>query len=475
MANCLFCGAPANLRGRVRDRESRAFCTAGCQAAYAEIAWAAATSEDSPQDGRYEKLRGLTTDRWGVPHGGPALLQALRAQQPDLAVRAPETPRDVLEQAQQRADKDPADATLHLELGLAYAQMPDMLPQAEDALRRALDYGLDSAKMRGVVHARLAHIYLRRGLAFAEEHVNDMSRAGVLEAWRHVDGAISSVIHPLNLMAPEFKFTAMADLKALACTEQWLERLGGGGSKRFFLLVKGHAEEAQKELGRHLSQRKDDREAMLELGAAYRELGDVSAYQRLADRILRSRALRARAQKAQPQQQPAEKRRPPGRSFTQRCLSVLENEGFEVESKEAPTSGELNIVARLCRPLFFGKYIVHCRDLDRPIGHQDVLELYGTTKAANALKGIMFCRSGYAKEVREWARGRELELLDENALSWLEEAAADNGHMAAKRLDEAQGDGERPAESGSLRLPELGLNAVVHDGANHAHAPWGKC
>ena len=478
MANCLCCGAPPKLRSRVRDREGRAFCTAGCQAAYAEIAWAAAASEDSPQDGRYEKLRGLTTDRWGVPHGGPALLHALRAEQAGLAVRAPETLRDGLEQAQQRADKDPADAALHLELGLAYAQMPDMLPQAENALRCALDFGLDSTKMRGVTHARLAHIYLRRGLAFAEERINSMSRADVLDAWRHVDGFMSSVIYPLDVITPEFKFTGAANLKALACIEQWLERHGGKGGKRFSLLVGRHAEEAQKDLGRHLRQQKDDREAMLELGAAYRELGDVSAYQRLADSILRSRALRARAQKAEPLHQPAEKherRGSPDKSFTQRCLSVLENEGFEIESKEGPCSGELDIVARLHRPLFSGKYIVRCRDLDRPIGHKDVLELYGTTKAANALKGIMFCRSGYAKEAREWARGRELELLDENALSRLEEALGNNGRRAVKPLDEAQDERERPAESWSSELPEFGLNAVVDDGANHAHAPWGKC
>jgi tetratricopeptide (TPR) repeat protein len=431
MSKCSFCGADGKFRGRVRDREGRTFCASTCQAAYAEIAWAAVVSDSASPDGRHDALRGLSTDRWGVPQGGPPLLQAVRAALTDLAARGAATPRDVLEQAQERADKDPADAGLHLELGLAYAQMPDVLPEAENALRCALDFGLESAKMRGVAHARLAQVYLRRGLAFAEERINGMSRADVLDAWRHLDGAVSDAVHPLNVIAPEFRLRQAANLKALACVEQWLEHHGGRGSKRFSLLVKGHAEDARKDLERHLGRERSDREAMVELGMVYRELGDIAAQQRLADKILRSRIAAARSLKTPATREPVERRQAPQRSFTQRCLAVLQNEGFEIERKEGPAPGELHVVARSFRPLFSGQYLVHCRDLDRPISQQDVLEFYGMIKAANALKGIVFSRSGYSKEAREWARGRELELMDDGVLRRLEEASSGDGQALA--------------------------------------------
>jgi hypothetical protein len=101
-----------------------------------------------------------------------------------------------------------------------------------------------------------------------------------------------------------------------------------------------------------------------------------------------------------------------GRAFEAVCAKMLEERGFQVATTKATADGGVDIVAVSDRPFQKGTYLVQCKDWTGPVGEPVLRELYGLVVAERAVKGVIVTSSCFTDKAREFALGKQLELVD---------------------------------------------------------------
>ena len=110
-----------------------------------------------------------------------------------------------------------------------------------------------------------------------------------------------------------------------------------------------------------------------------------------------------------------------GREFEQELATLYRQQGYEVQS--TPISGDegLDLIMRKNGE----KTVVQCKSHKAPVGPAIVRELYGSMVATGADNAILACTGGFTKGVRDFAKGKPIELI----------AASELATMADRRED----------------------------------------
>lgn len=108
-----------------------------------------------------------------------------------------------------------------------------------------------------------------------------------------------------------------------------------------------------------------------------------------------------------------------GISFEEKCLKLLEKLGFSCRRTAITGDGGIDIVATSNQPLFKGTYIVQCKNWENPVGEPPVRDLYGVVASENANKGILITSSTFTEAAQNFARGKNIELIDGDQLEQL--------------------------------------------------------
>jgi len=108
-----------------------------------------------------------------------------------------------------------------------------------------------------------------------------------------------------------------------------------------------------------------------------------------------------------------------GICFEEKCLKLLEKLEFTCRRTAITGDGGVDIVATSNQPLFSGIYIVQCKNWKNPVGEPPVRDLYGVVASENANKGILITSSTFTEAAQNFARGKNIELIDGTQLEQL--------------------------------------------------------
>ncbi|MEF2246442.1 restriction endonuclease [Paenibacillus sp. IITD108] len=108
-----------------------------------------------------------------------------------------------------------------------------------------------------------------------------------------------------------------------------------------------------------------------------------------------------------------------GQEFEKLVYEVFTKLGFRAQLTKASGDGGIDIIAHYDGLVFKGKYLIQCKRWVNTVGEPELRDLYGTTVAENALKGILVTTSTFSKQALEFSKGKNLELIDGSALSLL--------------------------------------------------------
>jgi HJR/Mrr/RecB family endonuclease len=108
-----------------------------------------------------------------------------------------------------------------------------------------------------------------------------------------------------------------------------------------------------------------------------------------------------------------------GISFEQKCLKLIQSMGFRAHSTKNAADGGIDIIAFSNQPLVAGKYVVQCKNWNKPVGEPIVRDLYGVVAAENANNGILISSSGFTSSAISFAVGKRLQLIDGDQLDQL--------------------------------------------------------
>ncbi|MBQ8738593.1 MAG: restriction endonuclease [Clostridia bacterium] len=90
--------------------------------------------------------------------------------------------------------------------------------------------------------------------------------------------------------------------------------------------------------------------------------------------------------------------------------------GFEVETTNYSNDGGIDLVATYSQPIFSGKYIIQCKNWEGSVGQPEVRDLYGVVMDQRANKGILITPSDYTQQAYEFARNKNIELINGSIL-----------------------------------------------------------
>ena len=111
-----------------------------------------------------------------------------------------------------------------------------------------------------------------------------------------------------------------------------------------------------------------------------------------------------------------------GSEFEQLCCSLISKMGFEVELTQASRDGGIDIIARNNQPFVEGVYIVQCKRYSGVVGEPIIRDLYGVVSSERANKGILITTGTFTKDAVNFAKGKQIELIDGTKLTSLLEA-----------------------------------------------------
>ena len=86
--------------------------------------------------------------------------------------------------------------------------------------------------------------------------------------------------------------------------------------------------------------------------------------------------------------------------------------GFSVSKTSYSHDCGIDLVAIYNKPLFSGKYIIQCKNWSGLVGQPEVRDLYGVVMSENANKGILITPSDYTEQAYNFAKGKNLELIN---------------------------------------------------------------
>jgi len=105
-----------------------------------------------------------------------------------------------------------------------------------------------------------------------------------------------------------------------------------------------------------------------------------------------------------------------GHDFEVLVEQLVKKMGFIVEERKLTADGGIDILAKTYEPLLEGTYIIQCKRQAQKVGESIIRDLYGVVHARNANKGILITNSTFTKAAIEFARNKQLELIDGDKL-----------------------------------------------------------
>lgn len=110
-----------------------------------------------------------------------------------------------------------------------------------------------------------------------------------------------------------------------------------------------------------------------------------------------------------------------GYEFENYISTLLTKMGFEVEVTQYSNDGGIDLIAVYEKPIFSGKYIVQCKKWATSVGQPEVRDLYGVVMDQRANKGILITTSDFTAQAYEFAKGKNIELINGEILNALTE------------------------------------------------------
>lgn len=101
-----------------------------------------------------------------------------------------------------------------------------------------------------------------------------------------------------------------------------------------------------------------------------------------------------------------------GIEFENLCKELLGSMGFIVETTSTTGDGGIDLIARYNAPILSGKYIIQCKRYAGSVGVPVVRDLYGVVTAERANKGVLITTGRVTNASVEFARDKNLELID---------------------------------------------------------------
>ena len=105
-----------------------------------------------------------------------------------------------------------------------------------------------------------------------------------------------------------------------------------------------------------------------------------------------------------------------GYQFEEYISNLFRKLGFAVEATDYSNDGGIDLIATYEKPIFSGKYIIQCKNWNTPVGQPAVRDLYGVVMDQRANKGILITPSDYTQQAYDFAKGKNIELINGSAL-----------------------------------------------------------
>ena len=107
-----------------------------------------------------------------------------------------------------------------------------------------------------------------------------------------------------------------------------------------------------------------------------------------------------------------------GYEFEDFIANLLRQKGFKVTQTDYSNDGGVDLIAEYFKPLFSGKYIVQCKNYtNNLVGQPELRDLYGVVMSENANKGILITTSDFTTQAKNFAKGKNLELINGSILN----------------------------------------------------------
>lgn len=124
-----------------------------------------------------------------------------------------------------------------------------------------------------------------------------------------------------------------------------------------------------------------------------------------------------------------------GYEFENYIYTLLTKMEFEVEVTQYSNDGGIDLIATYEKPIFSGKYIIQCKRWASPVGQPEVRDLYGVVMDQRANKGILITTSDFSAQAYDFAKGKNIELINGKVLNTLTENSISEIHTKSENLD----------------------------------------
>ena len=109
-----------------------------------------------------------------------------------------------------------------------------------------------------------------------------------------------------------------------------------------------------------------------------------------------------------------------GYEFEDFIANLLRQKGFKVTQTDYSNDGGVDLIAEYFKPLFSGKYIVQCKNYtNNLVGQPELRDLYGVVMSEKANKGILITTSDFTTQAKNFAKDKNLELINGSVLNSL--------------------------------------------------------
>lgn len=125
-----------------------------------------------------------------------------------------------------------------------------------------------------------------------------------------------------------------------------------------------------------------------------------------------------------------------GYQFEGYISDLFRNLGFEVEATNYSNDGGIDLIATYNKSIFSGKYIIQCKNWTGSVGQPEVRDLYGVVMDQRANKGILITPSDYTQQAYDFAKGKNIELINGTILRTLisGNSVLENGNTSTNGL-----------------------------------------
>jgi hypothetical protein len=101
-----------------------------------------------------------------------------------------------------------------------------------------------------------------------------------------------------------------------------------------------------------------------------------------------------------------------GHEFETLVEKLVKKMGFTFKERKLTADGGIDILAQSHESLFEGKYVIQCKRFTDKVPVSPIRDLYGVVHSVNANKGILITNSTFTQAALDFARDKQLELID---------------------------------------------------------------